>query len=72
MAKSKLTWYKSRANRIMRDVRALKRQTIADEINESHQVISYRIKNVYPGQLEDWIRILDLAGYEVMEKEEEF
>ena len=69
MPKSTLTWYKTKSNRIMRDVRALKRQDIATEINESHQLISYRIKNVYPEQLEDWIRILNLAGYEIVEKE---
>lgn len=69
MPKSTLTWYKSKSKRIMRDVRALKRKDIATEINESHQLISYRIKNVYPGQLEDWLRILDLAGYEIVEKE---
>lgn len=69
MPKSTLTWYKTKANRIMRDVKAIKRQVIGTEINESHQVVSYRIKNVYPEQLEDWIRILNLAGYEIIEKE---
>lgn len=69
MSKCTLTWYKSRAKRIMRDVKALKRQQIATEINESHQVISYRVNNVYAKQLEDWIRILNLAGYEIVEKE---
>lgn len=70
MPKSNLTWYKSKANRIMRDVKALKRKDIATEINTSHQVVSYRIQNVYPKELADWIRILNLAGYEIIEKEE--
>lgn len=70
MPKSTLTWYKSRAKRIMRDVKALKRQDIATEIGESHQTISYRVKNVYAEQLEDWLRILKLAGYEIVESEE--
>lgn len=70
MSKSTLTWYKSRANRIMRDIKALKRQEIATELNESHQVISYRVKNVYQKQLEDWLRMLDKAGYEIVEKGE--
>jgi len=70
MAKSTLTWYKTRTNRIMRDVKALKQKDIAREINESQQVVSYRIKNVYEHELNDWLRILDLAGYEVTEKGE--
>lgn len=55
----------------MRDVKALKQKDIAIEINESQQVVSYRIKNLYTEQLDDWIRILNLAGYEIVEKEEE-
>jgi len=70
MPKCSLTWYKSKSKRIMRDVKALKRQDIATEINESHQTISYRIKNVYPDQLDDWVRILNMAGYEIVEKGE--
>lgn len=70
MPKSTLTWYKTKTKRIMRDVRALKQKDIAREINESQQTISYRINNVYERELTDWIRILDLAGYEVREKEE--
>ena len=70
MPKSTLTWYNSKARRIMRDVKALKRREIAEAINESQQVISYRVLHVYEEQLIDWIRILDLAGYEIREKEE--
>jgi len=70
MPKSTLTWYKTRAKRIMRDVRALKQKDIAREINESQQVISYRINNTYEKELNDWIRILELAGYEINEKGE--
>lgn len=70
MPKSTLTWYKTKTKRIMRDVRALKQKDIAHEINESQQVISYRINNVYERELTDWIRILNLAGYEIREREE--
>lgn len=70
MPASTLTWYKRKAKRIMRDVNSLRRQTVADALNESHQLISYRMKNVYPGQLEDWVQLLDMAGYEIKEKEE--
>lgn len=70
MPKSTLTWYKSKSKRIMRDVKALKGKDIANVINESQQVASYRIRHMYEDQLNDWIRILDLAGYEIKEKEE--
>lgn len=70
MPKSTLTWYKSKSKRIMRDVKALKGKDIANAINESQQVASYRILHVYEKQLNDWIQILDLAGYEIREKEE--
>lgn len=71
MPKSTLTWYKTKARRIMRDVRALKQRDIAREINESQQTISYRINNIYERELTDWVRILNLAGYEIVEREEE-
>lgn len=71
MPKSTLTWYITKSRRIMRDVRALKQKDIANEINESQQVISYRLKNTYENDLCDWIRILNLAGYEIREKEYE-
>lgn len=70
MPKSTLTWYKSKAKRIMRDVKALKGKDIAEAINESQQVTSYRILHCYEKQLNDWILILDLAGYEITEKGE--
>lgn len=71
MPASRLTWYKTKTNRIMRDIRTVKQKEIAQEINESIATVSYRLKNVYPRFLEDMIRILDLAGYEIKEKEEE-
>lgn len=71
MPKSTLTWYKTKSRRILRDVKALKQKEIAFAINESQQVVSYRIRNTYEKELNDWIQILDLAGYEIREKEEE-
>lgn len=71
MPKSTLTWYKSRVKRIMRDVKALKQKDIAQEINESQQTVSYRINHIYEQELTDWILILNLAGYEIKEKEYE-
>lgn len=70
MPKSTLTWYKSKSNRLLKDFRLLKQKDIATAINESQQTVSYRIRKVYPEVLPDIIRILDLAGYEIVEKGE--
>lgn len=69
MPKSTLTWYKSKSNRILKDFRLLKQKDIAFEIGESQQTVSYRLRNVYPEVLPDLIRILNMAGYEIKEKE---
>lgn len=68
MPRSTLTWYKSKTNRILKDFRLLKQKDIAHEIGESQQVVSYRLKNVYPEVLSELVRILDMAGYEIVEK----
>lgn len=71
MARSSLTWYKTKSNKLMKLLRAEKQQDVANLLNEkSRQVISYRMREVYPEQLEDWLRLLDLIGYEVKEKDE--
>lgn len=70
MPASKLTWYKTKTNRIMKAIRCVKQKDIAIAINESRATVSYRINNQYPVFLEDMIRILDMAGYEIREKEE--
>lgn len=70
MPKSTLTWYKSKTKRLMKDISLLKQKDIATEINESQATVSYRLKNVYPKYLEDLIRILKMAGYEIVEVEE--
>lgn len=71
MPKCKLTWYKSKANKILKVVKRIPQAEIAAEINESQQTVSYRFKNIYPEFLEDWVRILDLAGLEIVRKEED-
>ena len=71
MPKSSLTWYKTKSRRIMKDIRALKQREIAEAICESQQTVSYRVRNVYEKELDDFILILDLAGYEIKEKEYE-
>lgn len=69
MARSKLLWYRTQAKAIMYDINELPQVDIAHEINESRQTVSYRLKNTYPNILEDLIRILNMAGYEIVEKE---
>ena len=70
MAASSLTWYKSKAKKIMRGLNAVKQVDIATELNESPQTIYYRMHNVYQGMFEDVVRLINLAGYEIVEKEE--
>lgn len=68
MPTSTLTWYKTKTNKILKDIKRISQREIADEINESQQTISYRLKNVYPEVLEDLVRILNLADYEIVRK----
>lgn len=69
MAASSITWYKPQAKKIMRGLKAVKQTEIAIELNESPQTIFYRIHNVYPKMFEDVVRLIDLAGFEIVEKE---
>lgn len=69
MPRTRIAWYKNKSNSILNDFRLLKQKDIAFEINESQQTVSYRLKKVYPEVLPDLIRILDMAGYEIKEKE---
>lgn len=66
-----MLWYQKQSKRIMKSVAALKQKDIAIEINESQQTVSYRLKNLYPEMLEDLLRIMKLAGYEVKEIDED-
>lgn len=70
MSKSKLTWYKSQANEIMRDLKRSNKSALAREINESRQTFHYRIENMYQEQLEDWIRILKHEGWVIRREDE--
>lgn len=70
MPKVNITWYQPKLRRIYKDVKALKRKDIAEIRNISHQAVSQNIINgKYEGELADWIQILNLAGYEIREKE---
>lgn len=66
-----ITWYAPKVRRIMRDVRALKQKDIADIEGITQQAVSKKQKNrTYDTVLTNMIQILDLAGYEIREKEE--
>lgn len=66
-----LTWYAPKVRRIMKDVRALKQRQIAEIEGVTRQAVSIKLSGrTYENSLESWIQILDLAGYEIKEKEE--
>lgn len=54
--------------RIMNAVKTLKQKDIAEEVGRSQQDVSYRIRKMYPQILDEMITILEMAGYEVIEK----
>ena len=54
--------------RIMNAVKTLKQKDIAKEVGLSQQDVSYRIRKMYPQILDEMITILEMAGYEVVEK----
>ena len=65
-----LTWYQPKVRRIMRDVRALERKQIAQVEGVTRQAVSKKLTNKkYDADLTNWIQILDLAGYEIKEKD---
>jgi len=68
MARCYLTKNGQQVNRIMNAIKALRQKDIAEEICESQQTVSYRIRNVYPVVIEDLVSILEMAGYEIKEK----
>lgn len=65
MARSKLLWYETESKAILYDISKLNQTEIAHQINETRQTVNYRLKNVYPTVLNDLIRILKMAGYEI-------
>ena len=46
-----------------------KQQIIAEELGMSQQMVSYRINHKYPDELAEFIKVLKLAGYDVVESE---
>lgn len=68
MAFCSLTKHGTHVRRIMNAIRTVKQKDISNEIGRSQQDVSYRIRKVYPEILEEMITILEMAGYEVVEK----
>ena len=68
MARSYITKHGKKVRQIMNAVTRLRQKDIADEIGESQQVVSYRIRNKCPEIFEEMITILEMAGYEVVER----
>lgn len=68
MAKVILTKERRMADRI---IRSLPKQTlVASELGVSPQKLNYRIKNVYPDEMAEFIKVIELAGYEIAERED--
>ena len=67
-----LTWYQPIVRRIMRDVSSLKQKEIAEIEGVTRQAVSKKMQSkTYQRSLEDWVQILDKAGYEIKEKQYE-
>ena len=71
MAKCSATWYKSKARRIIRELRGVKQKELVIELNSTQPTISYAINHYWQEELERWLRLLNLLGYEVIRKEDE-
>lgn len=71
MPRTNLHWYTSKVRRIMKDVSHLKQKDIAEIEGVTRQAVCIKMKgSSYDESLSKWIQILDLAGYEIREKEE--
>ena len=71
MPRVNITWYQPKVRRIMKDVNALKQKEIAEIECVTRQAVSKKfVSKAYESSLTKWIQILDLAGYEIREKEE--
>lgn len=72
MPRVNLTWYAPIVRRVMHDVSTLKQKEIAEIEGVTRQAVSKKMKsNTYEEDLTNWVQILDKAGYEIREKDEE-
>lgn len=68
MAKVILTKERRMADRIIRCMPS--GAEIGRQLGESSQIMNYRKREVYPKVLPELIKVLDLAGYEIKERED--
>lgn len=68
MARCYLTKNGRMVRHIMNAIKVLKQKDVADEIGRSQQDVSYRIRNVYPDMFDEMITVLDMAGYDIVER----
>lgn len=67
MAKIILSKERRQADRIVRSIPQPVK--VAERLNISRQLARYHINTLYPRILEELIIVLDMAGYEIREKE---
>ncbi|MBQ0089300.1 MAG: hypothetical protein KBT27_08205 [Prevotellaceae bacterium] len=71
MAIVNLVWYQPKVRRILKDIKGLKQVDIARELGLTRSAINKAMsRNKYEKDLIEMIQILNLAGYEIREKEE--
>ena len=72
MPKSTLTWYKTDSKNIVNGLRLLEQKEIAHEIGTTQQNVSYSFTSGrFQKLFEVALRLIRLAGYEVIRREEE-
>ena len=69
MSKTTLNPYLSKARKVVRNLKAIGQKEIASELCITQSTVSYGINKGYVPELEKALILLDLAGYEVVEKE---
>ena len=72
MPKSTLTAYKTKARHFSKLLKAEPQRRISQTLNISQQMVSYNLKHQrFTECFETTIRLLDMLGYEIKEKDEE-
>ena len=69
MARSYLTWYKTKTNQILKMLRLIPQRKLAEVLNISQPAVNYKINTQYPKLFAEFIQVLDVAGFEIREKE---
>lgn len=70
MSKSTLTPHEIQLSRkILRNLKAIKQKDMATELNTNKSTMSYWINTYIPKWLPKFIKVIELGGYELVEKE---